>query len=230
VAVMALLSAVAYRLLLPRPRNFVAAAVRPRMVARTVRGHLREPVLRRLYVIGLLLMAAFSAVCTVIGFRLATEPFGLSAGLIGSVFLVYLVGTGSAAATAPLVARWGRRGALYLAIGTVTAGLLLSLASLLAAVLAGLVLITGGFFLGHAVASSAVGRAATAHRSSSGGSIVRIRSVRLTCSSPKRTTGSSVFAPSCDGASAHTNARYGLFAPSTPLRILIIEAVASSPH
>ncbi|MGK5532424.1 MFS transporter [Streptomyces sp. URMC 129] len=161
VAVLGLLSAVAYRVLLPPARNFTPAPLRPRLVLRTVAGHLSRPLLLRLYGIGMLLMAAFSATYTVIGFRLVEEPFGLSAGLAGSVFVIYLVGTVSSSATGPLMERLGRRGALYAAIGTAAAGLALSLVDHLAAVLVGLVLITGGFFFGHAVASGSVSRSVT---------------------------------------------------------------------
>jgi MFS transporter, YNFM family, putative membrane transport protein len=164
VAVMALLCAVAYRALLPKARNFEPVPLEPRVLARVVRGHLSNPLLRRLYAIGLLLMAAFGAVYTVIGYRLAEEPFGLSQGLIGSIFVIYLVGTGSSAAAGRLVGRLGRRGTLYLAIGTLTTGLLLSLTDDLKAVLAGLVLVTAGFFAGHATASSAVSRTAKTGR------------------------------------------------------------------
>ncbi|MFD7509790.1 MFS transporter [Streptomyces sp. NPDC059853] len=161
VALLSLAAAVAYQLLLPRARNFRPTPLRPRALLATVRTHLSEPLLLRLFAIGLLLMAAFSAVYTVIGFRLVAEPFGLSAGLIGSVFVIYLVGTCSSSVTGPMVERLGRRGALYLAITTVTGGLLLSLADHLATVLLSLVLITGGFFFGHAVASGSVSRAVT---------------------------------------------------------------------
>lgn len=161
VAVLGMVSAVAFRVLLPKARNFTPASLRPRAALATVRDHLSRPLLLRLYTIGLLLMTAFSAVYTVIGFRLVAEPFGLSAGLIGSVFAIYLVGTVSSSATGPLVERLGRRGALYVAITAVVAGLLLSLADHLGAVLTGLVLITGGFFFGHAVASGSVSRAVT---------------------------------------------------------------------
>lgn len=161
VAVLGLVTAVLFRLLLPRARHFVPASLRPRRVLRTVGGHLAQPLLLRLFAIGALLMAAFSAVYTVIGFRLVADPFGLSAGLVGSVFVIYLVGTGSSSATGTVVERLGRRGALYAAISTFGAGLLLSLVDHLAAVLLGLVLLTGGFFLGHAVASGSVSRTAT---------------------------------------------------------------------
>ncbi|MET9849886.1 MFS transporter [Streptomyces ossamyceticus] len=152
--------AVAFRLLLPAPRHFVAGSLRPAVLARTVRSHLGDPLLRRLYAIGALFMTVFGAVYTVIGYRLTDAPFSLPQGVIGSIFLVYLVGTVSASTAGKLVARLGRRGALYLAGGTTTAGLLVSLSGSLPLVLIGLVLITAGFFAGHAVASSAVSHTA----------------------------------------------------------------------
>ncbi|MFD6419682.1 MFS transporter [Streptomyces sp. NPDC060194] len=160
IGVLAVVCAVAFRVLLPRARHFRPASLRPREVALTVRGHLGNPLLRRLYAIGALFMVVFGAVYTVIGYRLTEEPFGLPQGLVGSVFVIYLVGTFSSAAAGRLVERLGRRGALYLAVGTTTAGLLLSVSDALVAVLLGLVLVTAGFFSGHAVASSSVSRTA----------------------------------------------------------------------
>lgn len=160
IGVVALGCAVAFRALLPAPRHFRTGSLRPRVLVRTVRTHLANPLLRRLYAIGALFMTVFGGVYTVIGYRLTEAPFGLPQGIVGSVFLVYLVGTVSASTAGRLVARLGRRGALYLAGGTTTAGLLLSLSDTLALVLLGLVLITAGFFAGHAVASSAVSHTA----------------------------------------------------------------------
>ncbi|MEU2872453.1 MFS transporter [Streptomyces olivoreticuli] len=164
VGVLAVVCAVAFRLLIPKARHFTPATVSPRALARTVGGHLADPLLRRLYAIGALFMTVFGAVYTVIGYRLAAEPFNLPQGVVGSIFLVYLVGTVSSAAAGKLVGRLGRRGALYLAMGTTTLGLLLSLTDSLTAVLLGLVLITAGFFAGHAVASSSVSRTAKTGR------------------------------------------------------------------
>ncbi|MFI8190588.1 MFS transporter [Streptomyces sp. NPDC085946] len=161
IGVVAVACAVAFRLLLPAPRHFRPGSLRPRVLARTVRGHLADPLLRRLYAIGALFMTVFGGVYTVIGYRLVEAPFSLPQGIIGSVFLVYLVGTVSASTAGRLVGRLGRRGALYASGGTTAAGLLLSLAGSLPPVLLGLVLITAGFFAGHAVASSAVSRTAT---------------------------------------------------------------------
>ncbi|MGW8401734.1 MFS transporter [Streptomyces lydicus] len=164
VGVLAVVCAVTFRLLVPRARHFAPRAVGPRALARTLGGHLADPLLRRLYGIGALFMTVFGAVYTVIGYRLVAEPFNLPQGIVGSIFVIYLVGTVSSAAAGKLVARVGRRGALYLAVGTTSTGLLLSLADSVGAVLAGLVLITAGFFAGHAVASSSVSRTAKTAR------------------------------------------------------------------
>ncbi|MER6024777.1 MFS transporter [Streptomyces sp. NPDC001851] len=164
IGAVAVVCAVAFRLLLPAPRHFRAGSLRPRVLLGTVRDHLANPLLRRLYAIGALFMTVFGGVYTVIGYRLTEQPFGLPQGIVGSIFLVYLVGTVSASTAGRLVGRLGRRGALYLAGGTTAAGLLLSLAPSLPLVLLGLVLITAGFFAGHAVASSAVSKTATRGR------------------------------------------------------------------
>ncbi|TWG05267.1 YNFM family putative membrane transporter [Streptomyces brevispora] len=164
VGVLAVVCAVVFHLMIPRARHFAPGSLNPKALAKTVGGHLADPLLRRLYAIGALFMTVFGAVYTVIGYRLVEAPFNLPQGIVGSIFLVYLVGTVSSAAAGRLVARLGRRGALYLAVSTTAAGLLLSLADQLAAVLLGLVLITAGFFAGHAVASSSVSRTATKGR------------------------------------------------------------------
>ncbi|WP_062640619.1 MFS transporter [Streptomyces maremycinicus] len=164
IGALAVACAIAFRLLLPAPRHFKAGSLAPRVLVGTVRAHLADPLLRRLYAIGALFMTVFGGVYTVIGYRLTEAPFSLPQGIVGSIFLVYLVGTVSASTAGRLVGRLGRRGALYLAGGTTAAGLLLSLADSLVLVLLGLVLITAGFFAGHAVASSAVGRTATTGR------------------------------------------------------------------
>ncbi|MEU3221696.1 MFS transporter [Streptomyces sp. NPDC006976] len=164
VGLLAVACAVVFHFMIPRARHFTPGSLNPKALAKTVGTHLADPLLRRLYAIGALFMTVFGAVYTVIGYRLVEAPFNLPQGIVGSIFLVYLVGTVSSAAAGKLVARLGRRGALYLAVSTTAAGLLLSLADQLAAVLLGLVLITAGFFAGHAVASSSVSRTATTGR------------------------------------------------------------------
>ncbi|MGY0492179.1 MFS transporter [Streptomyces sp. WG-D5] len=161
IGVIAVACAVAFRMLLPTPRNFTPGSLRPRALAATVGSHLANPLLRRLYLIGALFMMVFGGVYTVIGYRLSAAPFSLPQGIVGSIFIVYLVGTVSSAAAGRLVGRLGRRGTLYLAAGTTLTGLVLALVPHIVPVLLGLVLITAGFFAGHATASSSVSHTAT---------------------------------------------------------------------
>ncbi|MQY15903.1 Inner membrane transport protein YnfM [Streptomyces sp. RB5] len=164
VAVLSVLCAALFRATLPRARHFTPGPAGTRAMLATVRGHLTDGLMVRLYAIGALFMTVFGSVYTVIGLRLAGEPFGLSQGLIGSVFVIYLVGTVSSAAAGRFVGLLGRRGTLYAAALTTAAGLLLTSSGTLYVVLLGLVLLTAGFFAGHAVASASVSRAATEGR------------------------------------------------------------------
>lgn len=102
---------------------------------------------------GLLLMGGFVAVYNYLGFRLAAEPFGLSSGVVSLVFLAYLAGTWSSARTGRLVMRHGRRRVLIASTGVMAVGVAATLSGRLPLVLAGLVVLTAGFFGAHAVAS-----------------------------------------------------------------------------
>ncbi len=80
IGVIAVGCAVAFRLLLPAPRHFTPGSLRPRVLAHTVRDHLANPLLCRLYAIGALFMTVFGGVYTVIGYRLTEAPFSLPRG------------------------------------------------------------------------------------------------------------------------------------------------------
>jgi YNFM family putative membrane transporter len=119
-------------------------------------GRLRALLSRRLLVLdaqGLLLMGGFVAVYNYLGFRLTDEPFGLSSGVVSLVFLAYLAGTWSSARTGRLVVRHGRRRVLIGSTGVMAVGVAATLSGWLPVVLAGLVVLTAGFFGAHAVAS-----------------------------------------------------------------------------
>jgi predicted MFS family arabinose efflux permease len=98
-------------------------------------------------------MGGFVAVYNYLGFRLVDDPFGLSSGVVSLVFLAYLAGTWSSARTGRLVGRHGRRRVLLVSTGVMAAGVTATLSGWLPVVLAGLVVLTAGFFGAHAVAS-----------------------------------------------------------------------------
>jgi YNFM family putative membrane transporter len=145
---------------LPPSRHFQPRALGLRTSVASLFGHLRDPVLRRLYALGLLVMGAFVTVYNYITFRLLAPPYGLSQGVVGAVFLVYLVGIASSTWMGRLADRQGRGRVLRAGLVTALAGLALMLARPLVLVTAGLALFTLGFFGAHAVASGWVSRRA----------------------------------------------------------------------
>lgn len=157
VSLLALACAVVFRLLVPPSRHFAPSGVTGRELAGTLRSHLGDPALRRLYALGMLFMAAFGTVYNYLGYRLLGRPFDLPESVVGAIFVIYLAGTFSSTAAGRMVGRFGHRTTLWAAAAVTAAGALLTLPDHLAFVVPGLIVLTAGFFAGHAAASAAVG-------------------------------------------------------------------------
>ncbi|WP_425550767.1 MFS transporter [Actinoallomurus liliacearum] len=155
-AVGALLLTLAFWALLPRSRCFQPSRSGHGAVLR----HLRDPGMRRLFLIGFVLMAGFVTVYNYLGYRLLAAPFGLPEWLTGLVFLMYLAGTFSSPAAGSLADRVGRRPVVYGAFALAAVGLLATLPNTLPVMGVGLFVFTAGFFAAHSVASGWVGRRA----------------------------------------------------------------------
>ncbi len=149
---------------LPASRHFVPQPERLWPQLRAARVHLSDPVLRRLFVCGFLLMGAMVAFFNFLQYRLEAPPFGLTAGSAALVFLLYLAGTVSANWLGGQTDRRSRRGVLLLSIVLMLSGVLLTLPARLSTVLLGTGLVTFGFFGAHATASGWVGAQATHRR------------------------------------------------------------------
>ena len=154
VALLGLLCAAIVAVTLPASRNFTPAPAHPRELARMFTGAVSDPGLLALYGIGACCMGAFVGVYNVMGFRLTTAPFGLSVAAAGLVFPVYAIGTVSSAAAGRLADRFSRRAVVPAGCLITAAGVLLTLPASLPAVVAGLAVMTTGFFAVHGVASS----------------------------------------------------------------------------
>ncbi|GGK67910.1 MFS transporter [Ornithinimicrobium pekingense] len=170
VSAMAAAAAVAFVVLAPRERRFVAVPVGSVLAqTRRVLVNLSDRALLGLYVSAFLLMGGFVAVYNYLGFRLTAEPYLLPGWAVGLIFLAYLAGTVSAPRAGELAARHGRYVVLVGCVLVMVAGLLLTLAGPLWLVLAGLLVLTAGFFGAHSVASGWAGaRAVTARAQSTG--------------------------------------------------------------
>lgn len=160
-----LLAAAGFWWLLPPSRHFVRRpGLRLGEHVQAWRGHLRHPALPLLFALGFLLMGLFVTVYNYAGFRLMREPFALSQSAIGLIFCAYLFGMGASATAGSLADRLGRASTLLSGIAVLATGLLLTLATELPLVIAGVVLLTIGFFIAHSVASAWVGRLGGTHK------------------------------------------------------------------
>jgi YNFM family putative membrane transporter len=156
--------AVAVALLLPASRSFTPRPQSPRQHVGAYVAHVTDAGLPWLYATSFLIMGAFVTIYNYIGFRLAAPPFALSQSAIGAIFAVYLVGSAASAIVGRLADRYGRRNVLWMCEAIFLAGVLITLANDLVAIVAGITILTVGFFGAHSVASSWVGRRATRDR------------------------------------------------------------------
>ncbi|GJE18109.1 MFS transporter [Methylobacterium marchantiae] len=164
IGVLALFAAILFWRGLPPSRRFLANRMRWRQVPGTFGQHFRDPGLPWLFAEAFLLMGGFVSVYNYVGFRLLDPPYNLSQTAIGAIFVVYLAGTFSSAATGEIASRFGRRKVLWLAILLGLAGILMTLSERLPLIIAGIVVVTVSFFGAHSVASSWIGRRALRDR------------------------------------------------------------------
>ena len=167
ISVLGLLSAVGFVLLLPRGHRIVASAAAAALPSKGLayhlqawRTHLQTPGLLPLFLSAFALMGVFVSLFNYAGFRLAAAPYGLNQTQIGLIFSVYLFGIVASPAAGALADRWGRGPVLVGGVALMSAGVALTLAMPLAAVIAGIAVLTFGFFVAHAVASGWVGQLA----------------------------------------------------------------------
>ena len=169
VALLGIVCALLFWRLLPPSRHFVAQPLRWGALRQRFGVIFHDRGLPWLFAEGFLLLGAFVTVYNYLGYRLLAPPFNLSQAVVGAIFAIYLVGIFSSPWMGHLAGKLGRRKVLWTAFALMLAGVLLSMLDSLWAILAGVVAITFGFFGGHSIVSSWVGRragAAKAHASS----------------------------------------------------------------
>jgi YNFM family putative membrane transporter len=152
IAVLSVGCTLAVRVLLPPSRRFRPVPAEGALIRRLTAA-VTDPVLLGLYACAALLMGAFVAVYNAATFRLEAPPYALPAALAGLVFTAYLLGSASSAGAGELAGRLGRRPVVPVAVGVMGAGVALTLAGPLVLFVAGLCVLTVGFFAAHGVAS-----------------------------------------------------------------------------
>lgn len=156
-----LAASIGFLLLLPPSQNFVPqAGFNARFHLGAWIGHIRNPALPLLFAIGFLVMGSFVTIYNYIGFRLVAAPYSLSQTALGAIFTVYLFGIAASWLAGKMGDRLGYFTVLPIGLAVQAAGCLLTLFAPLPVIVAGIILVTVGFFVSHSVASALVGRLA----------------------------------------------------------------------
>jgi len=169
IGVLGLVSAALVARGLPPSRHFERRRVDPRAFLGTFATLFRDKGLPWLFAEGFLLMGAFVTIYNYVAFRLLAAPFSLSQSHVGAIFTVYVVGVIGSAWIGSIADRLGRRRVLWATLALMLAGVALTASASLVAIVAGIAMLTFGFFGGHSIASSWVGKRAPfarAHASS----------------------------------------------------------------
>ncbi|TBR38915.1 MFS transporter [Dyella soli] len=162
VGVIGLASGLVFWVSLPPSRHFTVQALDLRTLHARFTGAFRDPGLPWLFAEGFLLLGAFVTVYNYIGYRLLAPPYNLSQAIVGLIFSVYLIGTFSSAWMGHLAGKLGRRKVLWTTFALMLVGVMMTMAQSLWLIVLGIVAVTFGFFGGHSIASSWVGRRAGA--------------------------------------------------------------------
>jgi len=160
IGVISLLLSLVFIKSLPPSTNFRQRPFRLRYLFTSLFQHLHDPGLLCLYGLAFLSMGGFISLYNYIGFRLLAEPYNLSHYQVSLIFLVYLLGSFSSGVVGSLIHRFGRPFMIRLTLSVMLAGILITLAGSLFAIVVGVGVFTCGFFSVHAIASSWVGRRA----------------------------------------------------------------------
>ncbi|WP_430390514.1 MFS transporter [Dyella sp. 20L07] len=160
VGIIGLVSGLIFWRSLPPSRHHVRQPLHLGELMGRFRLAFRDAGLPWLFAEGFLLLGAFVTVYNYIGYRLLAPPYGLGQAVVGMIFSVYLIGTFSSAWMGHLAGRLGRRKVLWTAFALMLFGVGLTMTRPLVLIVLGIVAITFGFFGGHSIASSWVGRRA----------------------------------------------------------------------
>lgn len=158
VGVVGLICGVIFWQALPPSRYFRPQALQWRALLSRFASMFRDAGLPWLFAEGFLLLGAFVTVYNYLGYRLLAPPYNLSQTVVGLIFAIYLVGTFSSAWMGHLAGKLGRRKVLWTALALMLFGVACTMMTPLWLIILGITAITFGFFGGHSIVSSWVGR------------------------------------------------------------------------
>ncbi len=161
IAVISVLASIAFWKLLPPSKHFQPRAFEVKTLLKSMGNHLKDPGLLCLYGIGFAVVGSFVSLFNYIGYQLVAPPYSLSQTVVGSIFVIYAVGSISSTWMGRLADQYGRRKVLWIALLIMAFGAATTLSVNLIIKILGIAIFTFGFFGTHSIASSCVGRRAT---------------------------------------------------------------------
>ncbi|WP_079508850.1 MFS transporter [Mesobacillus jeotgali] len=161
IGLISLLGTVIFWLLLPNSSHFEPQSFKIKQFTTNLLSHLKSPGLVYIFLIGFLLSGGFVSLYNYIGFDLIKPPYSLSQTLVGFIFIVYIVGTLSSTWMGMLSDQYGRGKILQLSLIIFFSGVCITLIHDIWLKIIGIAVFTFGYFAGHSIASSWVGKLAS---------------------------------------------------------------------
>lgn len=164
------MAAVGFMLLLPASRHFQPeSGLGLRGHLAPIGRHLHHPRLPLIFGWGLVSMGVFVSVYNYAGYRLEAPPFNVGQSGVAAIFIVYILGVLAATGGGRLADRIGRPRVIAGGWVLMCLGLGIMAYPLLGTIVAGMALVTVGFFAAHATASGWVGQLAETGRGHAAG-------------------------------------------------------------
>lgn len=161
IGIISLLATIIFCIVLPHSTHFKPQSFKINHLLTKLFSNFKVPGLRYLFFIGFLLSAGFVSLFNYIGFQLIKPPYSLSQTLVGFIFMVYIVGTLSSTWMGMLSDQFGKRKMLQVSLLILLIGVCITLSFNIWLKIFGIAIFTFGFFAGHSIASSWVGKLAT---------------------------------------------------------------------
>ncbi|PJC86840.1 MFS transporter [Vibrio sp. HA2012] len=144
--------------LLPEQRNFKPTKRKLSLHMQSILENYSNPILSLAMLIGAINFALFVNLYSVMGFRLAAEPYSLPVGLTSLIFICYLGGTVSSNMTGIWKKKYSSMTGMVLGALISMSGMIIATIESIPAMLAGLLLISFGAFFTHTLAYGWVGQ------------------------------------------------------------------------
>lgn len=151
-----LITAIIMLFLLPKSSNFSPSQGSLLSTFSGIGYHLKNPVLRRYFLIGLIIQLTYTGIWTYLPFHLSHAPFFLSTAAISSFYLALMLGIPSAPIVSLLTNRFSLNFVLVSMLLLVGFGALLTIFNNLLIITIGLALLSFSMFAAHSLAAALI--------------------------------------------------------------------------